>query len=315
MKKIIFLSYRRNDSPGYVNRLEHDLELAFGQDRVFRDVNDIKGGSDWKKVINKNLENAGVLLLVMGPRWGTIWKQSKDHSSDYLVYEIEKARELGVPIITVTLNGNTLSAISDLGQIDWLRDKQTYDMSDHQKRWPTDFNGLVRLLEDYNAIGKRISNKWNWKYIVVSVVALIPLLMFILATPTTNSTLSSTTSSTVTSTPAPTPDLVLSQTITPNPNPTLVNLPIPNIAGKWIGTDGSIYSIEQFSNASFNFESPDYGSGYGEFIADMPNKFRVEIKGIGYGEFSVSTGGQEIIGWFIEESSMEKEYMTLSKFE
>ena len=47
MKKI-FLSYRRDDIPSYVARLEDALEQAFGENRVFRDVEDIAGGSAWK---------------------------------------------------------------------------------------------------------------------------------------------------------------------------------------------------------------------------------------------------------------------------
>lgn len=275
-KKNIFLSYRRDDNPGYVSKLEHDLEQAFGHGRVFRDIDDIKGGTKWKDVLQQNLENAGALLVIIGPRWEAIWNERDDHISDYIVYELEKARELGVPIIPVTLNGAKLSSSLDLGPIDWLLDNQMYDISDHQGRWSTDLDGLIDILKQYVDDKKPI-----WKYVTLATVVLIVLLLFLL------------------------PDR-------PDPEPAIN---VPDIAGNWVRNDGTRFVVEQFPDSTFKIESSGYGSGHGEFIPNMPNKFRVTVQGRGYGEYSVSRDGQRIVGWFTKEGTSQQRYGTLTRVE
>jgi len=356
-KKNIFLSYRRDDSPGYVSKLEHDLELAFGQGRVFRDVEDIAGGSKWKDVLERNLESAGVLLLIIGPRWENIWNQREDHSSDYIVYELEKARELDVPIIPITLNGNKISSTTDLKPIDWILENQMYDISDHQSRWSTDLDGLIGILEDNESIGKRISERKDspektdkkpiWKYLGLATVVLIGFIFFLpdetpVPEPDPDPVLGDTQKNShpipeqkinnpvmEEKTPMAATKPVIREAIIKKPEPVKIKpikvepvkqipakpVNVPDIAGKWMGKDGTLYIVEQFSDGTFKIESPGYGTGLGEFIPKMPNKFRVTMQGIGYGEYSVSTDGQRSMGWFIDEKTHQKEYETMTRVE
>lgn len=153
-QKIIFLSYRRGDSPGYVKSLEKELEAHYGPGSVFRDVKDIAGGAKWKQVIENNLQNATALLLIIGPRWDKIWRDRIDDEVNYVEYELNFAHNLGVPVIPVTLDGAYISDDTDLESVSWLRENQTYDMSDKQGRWENDFKGLIALLENIPDISK-----------------------------------------------------------------------------------------------------------------------------------------------------------------
>ena len=153
-QKVIFLSYRRDDSPGYVKSLEKELEEHYGPGSVFRDVKDIAGGSKWKKVIEHNLRNAAVLLLIIGPRWDSIWRERIDDEVNYVEYELNFAHKLNVPVIPVTLSGSFISDSTDLKSVSWLRENQSYDMSDTQGRWENDFKGLLSLLEKIKDIDK-----------------------------------------------------------------------------------------------------------------------------------------------------------------
>jgi hypothetical protein len=58
-EKRIFISYRRDDVPGYVARLEDYLEKEFGEHSVFRDVEDIAGGTEWREAIDNNPKASG----------------------------------------------------------------------------------------------------------------------------------------------------------------------------------------------------------------------------------------------------------------
>ncbi len=151
-QKIIFLSYRRGDSPGYVKSLEKELEAHYGPGSVFRDVKDIAGGAKWKQVIENNLRNAAALLLIIGPRWDAIWCDRIDDEVNYVEYELNFAHNLGVPVIPITLDGAYISNDTDLKTVSWLRENQTYDMSDKQGRWENDFKGLIALLENIPGI-------------------------------------------------------------------------------------------------------------------------------------------------------------------
>lgn len=326
-KKIIFLSYRRNDSPGYVSKLAKDLGLAFGHNRVFRDIDDIAGGSNWKDILEKNLKNSAVLLLIIGPRWEKIWNNFNNHSGDMVVYELEKARSLKVPIMTITLNNNTLPSFNDLQPISWLYEDQSYDISDHQGRWSTDLEGLIKILESHQSIGHRLTPKKNdseKKSFGKHFVFLAFMLLTVLFLSSNKSTVDSDDT-----TPKPIlPAKVLisehKETFTthlatklaaPLSPPKLIkqHFVVPNITGTWIANDETIYYVKQSSNATFKINSPDYGTGTGKFFPKMPNKFSVNMQEIGYGEFSVSKGGQRIMGWFMNKDSRQKEYETLTK--
>ncbi len=151
----IFLSYRRDDTPGYVSRLESDLERAFGRDRVFRDVQDIAGGTKWREELRQGLASAGALVVVIGPRWEQIWDSRRDaqnSGNDYVLYELAYAREHEIPIVPVTLGGGRLSPDIDLGEVAWLAEYQMYDICDVQGRWETDVQGLTEALIDQHGI-------------------------------------------------------------------------------------------------------------------------------------------------------------------
>ena len=63
----IFVSYRRNDAPGFVRALLIPLRARFGRDRVFKDTDNIPLGQDFVKAIHQELESCKVMLAVIGP--------------------------------------------------------------------------------------------------------------------------------------------------------------------------------------------------------------------------------------------------------
>lgn len=57
----IFVSYRRADSARWCARLSN-LDLRFGQDPIFRDVEDIAPGDGWRRRIDAALRGAEIVL-------------------------------------------------------------------------------------------------------------------------------------------------------------------------------------------------------------------------------------------------------------
>lgn len=312
----IFLSYRRDDSPGYVSRLEDELERTFGDDRVFRDATDIPGGKKWKNVIDANLHSSAVLLLVIGPRWEKIWRERKDDEVNYVAMELERARELDVPIIPVTLDGTVLSKDLDLGKLSFIYENQFHDICDRQGRWRGDFARLVRLLEGIDGIGpaNREDNKQPDKpegkksstLKNVGIAAALLLVVGIWAA--------------MQSEPGPYPSPEPTPGPVPGPGPDPIppvdidyDTAIPDIGGTWQGEDGTLYYVLQYGDGSFEVQSPGYGSGRGQFFANMPRKFQIQMFGIGQGEFSVSASGDRAVGWIMVDG--QQEYDTLVRIE
>lgn len=68
----IFISYRRADSIAVTGRLYDRLLTAFGDKSVFKDVDDIPPGSDFKQVLESEVAQADVLLAIIGQDWNPL---------------------------------------------------------------------------------------------------------------------------------------------------------------------------------------------------------------------------------------------------
>ena len=84
MGRAIFISYRRDDTEGEAGRLFDDLVRSFGEDSVFMDVAGINPGMDFRKAIDDNVANCGVLLAIIGPAWCSILRNTETHICEIL---------------------------------------------------------------------------------------------------------------------------------------------------------------------------------------------------------------------------------------
>jgi TIR domain len=95
----IFISYRRDDPRGASGRLYDWLRIAFGRERVFRDVQSI-GVGKWREKIEPALAQSTVCVIVIGPRWANADNLPRLHDENDMVrYEIVTA--LGGDRLTV----------------------------------------------------------------------------------------------------------------------------------------------------------------------------------------------------------------------
>src|SRR5215472_10504631 len=68
----IFISYRREETAWPAGWLFNRLEEYFGKGQVFKDVDSIRPGADFAKVITAAVVGCDVLLALIGDRWLTI---------------------------------------------------------------------------------------------------------------------------------------------------------------------------------------------------------------------------------------------------
>jgi hypothetical protein len=146
----IFISYRREDSSGWVGHLARLLQDQFRADEVFMDSHTIEPGMDFVDVLATHLRSCDVLLAVIGPHWLTAQDRGGRHRledpTDYVRLEITAALERDIRVIPVLVGGATMPTVVDLpAELGKLVRRQAHELSD--TRWEYDTNQLVMALE------------------------------------------------------------------------------------------------------------------------------------------------------------------------
>ncbi len=147
----IFVSYRRNDRPGFAARLSDHLESRFGDENVFRDREGIDSGEDFDRVLENALRESKVVVVLIGPNWlyedGTGEKPSRlFDEGDWVRREIEIAIQLDKEIIPVLLDGVQIPRAAQVPEsMERFCKKQIHKLDD--ERWSYDVGRLVSRLE------------------------------------------------------------------------------------------------------------------------------------------------------------------------
>ena len=89
----IFISYRRDDSIVSARLLHNELVARFGAEHVFMDIGDIGYGDDFARAIDRQLADADVVVVVIGPKWAQIIEQ-RGRGDDWVRHEVAAALRL-----------------------------------------------------------------------------------------------------------------------------------------------------------------------------------------------------------------------------
>ncbi len=113
----IAISYRRSDSQDITGRIFDRLVRRYGKDTVFRDIDSIQPGIDFRRQIADALRTTDVLLVVAGPGWlgqGRGPATRMENEADPVRIEVETALKRDIPIIPILVNGMSMPQISEL---------------------------------------------------------------------------------------------------------------------------------------------------------------------------------------------------------
>src|SRR6185437_16182663 len=99
----VFISYRRCDSHESAGRVSEYLVSHFGKHRVFRDVDTIAPGLDFRQEIRRHISGSDVVLVVIGPNWANLVDDSGAprlaDPDDFVRIEVEQALGCGARVI------------------------------------------------------------------------------------------------------------------------------------------------------------------------------------------------------------------------
>ena len=115
---IIFISYRRSDSAHVAGRVYDRLVGDFGKAPIFKDVDSIPLGLDFKEYLDAKVGECSVLLAIIGDRWvnasDPTGKRRLDDPTDFVRIEIESALTRKIPVIPLLVSGAPLPSEEEL---------------------------------------------------------------------------------------------------------------------------------------------------------------------------------------------------------
>jgi hypothetical protein len=148
----IFICYRRNDSEETVGRLYQNLVERLGEQSVFKDVNAILAGLDYRKELAAALQRCRIVLAVIGPDWEKDAKGNRtiDQARDYVNIELSSALKRGVPLIPILVERRP--ALPAQGELPPELSDLVYRQCLHLRPDPDFENDFERLMENIQAL-------------------------------------------------------------------------------------------------------------------------------------------------------------------
>jgi hypothetical protein len=114
----LFISYRRDDSADVTGRIYDRLVQHFGGNRVFKDVDSIPIGVDFRKYLRSLVDQCDTMLAIVGDDWlmlrDSLGRRRLDDPGDFVRIEIEAALERDMRIVPVLVEGVTMPRPEDL---------------------------------------------------------------------------------------------------------------------------------------------------------------------------------------------------------
>ena len=117
MSKIL-ISYRREDSAHVTGRIYDRLTQQFGRTAVFKDVDSIPLGIDFRTYLDQQIAKCDVFLAIIGRHWmkpqGQKGRSRLADPADFVRLEIEAALKRQIPVIPVLVEGASIPAVDRL---------------------------------------------------------------------------------------------------------------------------------------------------------------------------------------------------------
>ncbi|MEQ1580766.1 MAG: TIR domain-containing protein [Steroidobacteraceae bacterium] len=149
----IFISYRRSDNPDATGRIYDRLVAEFGRALVFKDIDSIPLGRDFRSHLNEIIGDCAAVLAIVGPRW-TDARNDAGHRrledpDDFVRIELEAALARNIPVVPV-LVGNALMPGS--AQLPSTLEALAYRQSIEVRPDPDFHNDATRLVASLRRI-------------------------------------------------------------------------------------------------------------------------------------------------------------------
>lgn len=152
----IFISYRRADSRKDVGRIYDRLVDAFGKENIFKDVDSIPLGKDFREVLREAVAQCDVLLAIIGRHWLDIKDENGnrrlDDPGDFVRIEIESGLQRDSCLVIPVLVDNAILPRADALPTD-LREL-TFKNATVVRDDPDFHNDVTRIIRELSRISE-----------------------------------------------------------------------------------------------------------------------------------------------------------------
>ena len=146
----VFISYRRDDSAAYARLVRDRLVPQFGREALFMDVDTVRAGMNFVKIIREEVAKCDVLLAVIGPKWleapDEEGNRRLDDQNDYVRIEIATALQRDIPVIPILLDGTRMPRAGRLPE-DLKELEQRSGLEIRHTSFDSDIDRLIRELK------------------------------------------------------------------------------------------------------------------------------------------------------------------------
>jgi len=114
----IFISYRRDDSIQMTERIYEKLLEEYGSKNIFKDVDNIPAGADFRKVIEEHVQKCDIVLAVIGKKWLTVTDDNGEprlnNKNDFVRIELDLGLKRHIPVIPILVDDASMPKESEL---------------------------------------------------------------------------------------------------------------------------------------------------------------------------------------------------------
>jgi hypothetical protein len=118
IQRVVFISYRRNDTVTISNPIQKELAGIFGEENVFADFQRIPAGSNFYDEIDREIRRCDTILVLIGPNWlssrDAAGRRRLDDPNDVVRMEILAAIKRKIAIVPVLIDDTPLPQENDL---------------------------------------------------------------------------------------------------------------------------------------------------------------------------------------------------------
>jgi hypothetical protein len=133
----IFLSYVRADTEADTGRLADTLKRELPDAELFIDARDIEYGANWKRIIERAIEDSVILLCAIGPEWKL---------SPAVEFELAIALKSNVSVVPILFRKANLVTLTDDLQPEVAEMKDRNAISIEHYNWDQDVAPLIDLI-------------------------------------------------------------------------------------------------------------------------------------------------------------------------
>lgn len=147
MSQKIFISYRRADTADFTVALYNELCKHFREDCLFKDINNIAPGQEFSQVLGVALDQAAVVLAVIGPEYISGSGTRLFDANDWVRQELALSLQRGLRVVPILANGAELPTEAQLPpELHPLRKRQAARIDNQSFQY--DVSILVNAIRD-----------------------------------------------------------------------------------------------------------------------------------------------------------------------